>query len=229
MSNSALLSSSLAKKYWMAATGLFLCVFLLGHLAGNLQLFTGGLEGQLQFNAYSKFMTTSLPVKILSYLTYASILFHAIDGIMLTVRNRKARPERYAYTKATGSSHWTSRNMGILGTIILVFIVVHMANFWYVMHWGPIGVDSAGNKDLHTVVITAFTDPGIGLAYTSGYVLAMFALGFHLLHGVRSAFHSLGLKTKKVENCIKNAGYAFAIIVPFLFASIPVYIHFFMK
>lgn len=225
MSKSALLSSSLAKKYWMAATGLFLCLFLLGHLAGNLQLFIGGEEGQLQFNAYAKFMTSNPLVKILSYVTYASILFHAIDGILLTRANLKARPQKYAYTNPSANSHWTSRNMGILGTIILVFIVVHMSNFWYIMHWGPIGVDAAGNKDLHTVVMAAFTDSSIGLVYTLGYVLAMFAVAFHLVHGFQSAFQSLGLKTKKIEKAIKVVGYVFAIAVPLLFASIPVFIH----
>lgn len=225
MSNSALIQSSLAKKYWMAATGLFLCLFLIGHLAGNLQLLMTGEEALLQFNAYAKFMTTNPAVKILSYLTYASILFHAIDGIVLTVQNNKARPKNYAYSKPSANSPWNSRNMGILGTIILVFIVVHMSQFWYTMHWGPIGVDSAGNKDLYTVVITAFTDGSFGLIYTIGYVLAMLAVAFHLSHGVQSAFQSLGLRREKIRKPIKTLSYLFAIVVPLLFAIIPVYIN----
>jgi succinate dehydrogenase / fumarate reductase cytochrome b subunit len=225
MSKSAILQSSLAKKYWMAATGLFLCLFLAGHLAGNLQLFIPGEDGQLQFNAYARFMTTNPAVKLLSYLTYFSILFHAVDGLLLTIANRKARPVGYVYSKPSANSAWASRNMGILGTIILVFIVAHMSNFWYTMHWGDIPNDAAGNRDLHTVVIKAFTDPSIGLAYTVGYASAMLAVGFHLFHGVKSAFSSLGLKTKKVEKAIETFGYAFAIVVPLLFAIIPVYIH----
>ncbi len=225
MSNSAILKSSLTKKYWMAATGLFLCIFLIGHLAGNLQLFMGGEAGQLQFNAYAKFMTTNMAVKILSYVTYIGIIFHAIDGLMLTVANSKARPAKYAHSKPSANSKWNSRNMGVLGTILLVFIVVHMGNFWYEMHWGAIGVDSAGNRDLHTVVMAAFTDASIGLVYTIGYVLAMVAMGFHLLHGVKSAFSSLGWKTQKVGSAIEMISYAFAVIVPLLFASIPVYIY----
>ncbi len=224
MSKSALLKSSLAKKYWMAATGLFLCLFLVGHLAGNLQLFLSGEEGQLQFNAYAKFMTSNPAVKILSYVTYFSILFHAIDGLVLTIGNRKARPLNYQYSNPSANSPWTSRNMGILGTIILVFIVVHMSNFWYKMHFGDIGVDSAGNKDLHTVVMAAFSDRSIGLVYTLGYTLAMLAVSFHLVHGFASAFQSLGLRTPKLASALRMVGLAFAIIVPLLFASIPVYI-----
>jgi succinate dehydrogenase / fumarate reductase cytochrome b subunit len=225
MSKSALLKSSLAKKYWMAATGLFLCLFLLGHLAGNLQLFIGGEAGRLQFNAYAEFMTSNPAVKILSYVTYLSILFHAIDGLVLTIANRKARPVGYQYSRPSANSPWTSRNMGVLGTIILVFIVVHMSNFWYVMHFGEIGQDSAGNKDLYSVVIAAFTDPSIGLVYVIGYVLAMLAVAFHLVHGFSSSFQSLGLRTPKLAGALKTAGYAFAILVPLLFASIPIYIH----
>src|SRR5690606_28957963 len=123
MSNSALIQSSLATKYWMAATGLFLCLFLIGDLAGGLQLLASGEEALLAFNEYAKFMTTNPAVKILSYLTYISILFHAIDGIVLTVQNRRARPKGYAYSKPSANSLWTSRNMALLGTIILVFII----------------------------------------------------------------------------------------------------------
>jgi succinate dehydrogenase / fumarate reductase cytochrome b subunit len=89
MSNNGLLKSSLAKKYLMALTGLFLCTFLVGHLAGNLQLFIQGAEGQQAFNEYAEFMTTFPLVKLLSYLTYACVLFHIVDGIVLTTRNRK--------------------------------------------------------------------------------------------------------------------------------------------
>ena len=225
MSNSALIQSSLAKKYWMAATGLFLILFLIGHLAGNLQLLVSGEEGLLAFNEYAKFMTTNPVVKILSYLTYLSILFHVIDGIMLTIQNKKARPTNYAYSKPSANSLWTSRNMALLGTIILIFIILHMRQFWFVMHWGPIGVDSAGNKDLYTVTMTAFTDGTFGLIYTLGYVIAMVAIGLHLSHGFQSAFQSLGLRTDKLKKTIFTVGYIIAVSIPLLFAIIPVYIH----
>jgi succinate dehydrogenase / fumarate reductase cytochrome b subunit len=225
MGSSALLKSSLAKKYWMALTGLFLCLFLVGHLAGNLQRFIMGEEGRLQFNAYAEFMTSNPAVKILSYVTYLSILFHAIDGIVLTVANRKARPVKYQYSTPSANSPWTSRNMGVLGTVILVFIVVHMSNFWYVMHFGEIGLDTAGNKDLHTVVVAAFTDSSIGLVYVIGYAAAMAAVSFHLIHGLQSAFQSLGLRSSNLVQPVKVVGYLFAIVIPLLFASIPVFIH----
>lgn len=130
MSKSVLLKSSLAKKYWMAATGLFLCTFLIGHLLGNLQLFAGGEEGRRAFNEYAYFMAHNPMIKILSYVTYISIVFHAVDGILLTIENKKARPINYAYNDPKANSTWSSRNMALLGSIILIFIATHMVNFW---------------------------------------------------------------------------------------------------
>ena len=130
MSKSVLLKSSLAKKYWMAATGLFLCTFLIGHLLGNLQLFSGGEEGRRAFNEYAYFMAHNPLIKLLSYVTYISILFHIVDGILLTIENKKARPISYAYNKPEKSSKWASRNMALLGSLILIFIATHMINFW---------------------------------------------------------------------------------------------------
>lgn len=285
MAKSALLKSSIVKKYWMALTGLFLCLFLAGHLAGNLQLIFGT---SLQFNEYALFMTTNPAVNLLSYLTYISIIFHAIDGIMLTIQNKKARPIGYAKTDGSSSS-FASRNMAVLGTVILVFIATHMVNFWAKMHFDKnmplmvktieiqpgmpqdfyVGrstgqyypVDQVGKegeviqaglpqkqlvikngtelynpqvnvkmgdlyKDLHKLTLDFFKDAKYGLFFTIGYVLAMIALAFHLWHGFQSAFQSIGVNSSKLTPVIKFFGKAFAIIVPLLFAIIPVILHF---
>lgn len=293
MAKSALLKSSLAKKYWMALTGLFLCLFLAGHLAGNLQLIFGDA---LQFNKYALFMTTNPAVKLLSYLTYISIIFHAIDGIMLAFQNKAARPVAYAMNSPQKSSSWSSRNMAVLGTVILVFIATHMVNFWAKMHFDKnmplvtkvveqmgqkqyqlIGTKESpmpalqlqgekvtkeflesiktqtqgaydlelqgaklinkkdgevvfeGYKDLYKITIEFFKDPQYGLIFTLLYVLSMIVLAFHLLHGFQSAFQSMGLNNPKYTPAIKTFGKAFAILVPVLFAIIPLYIHFILK
>jgi succinate dehydrogenase / fumarate reductase cytochrome b subunit len=136
MSNSAILSSSIAKKYWMALTGLFLCLFLVGHLLGNLQLvFITGEEGKRAFNEYAYFMTHNPLIKVMSYMTYLSILFHAVDGILLTIQNKKARPIAYAHNNPSANSSGAARQMAVLGSAILIFIVLHMANFWWKMKY----------------------------------------------------------------------------------------------
>ena len=229
MSSSGILKSSLAKKYAMALTGLFLCSFLVGHLLGNLQLFIPGAEGQQAFNEYAKFMTTFPLVKVLSYLTYASVLFHVVDGFVLVVQNRKARPASYAVEKGSANSGWSSRNMAVLGTIVLVFIVTHMQNFWWRMHFGDMPTQMVNGqelKDLHTVVLNFF-DPavnGLALVATALYVLGMCGLGFHLWHGFGSAFQSMGLRHEVYTPLIEKVGKAFAVVVPAAFASIPLYL-----
>ncbi len=203
----------------MALTGLFLSIFLIAHLAGNLQLLDMSPEGQLKFNAYAKFMTTFPLVKVVSYLLYFSILFHAFDGFLLTIQNRKARPVRYAYEKPGANSAWYARQMALLGTLILVFLVIHMKHFWYEMHWGDIGLDTDGNRDLYSVVAAAFSR----LWYVALYVVMMGVLAFHLLHGFQSAFQSLGLNHPRYTPLIKNVGVFFAVVVPIFFALIPVW------
>jgi succinate dehydrogenase / fumarate reductase cytochrome b subunit len=155
MSNSALLKSSIAKKYWMALTGLFLCTFLVGHLLGNFQLLVPGEAGKRMFNEYAYFMTHNPAIKILSYLTYISIIFHAIDGIVLTIQNKKARPVAYAYNNPSANSSTPARYMAILGTLILVFIATHMANFWWKMKF-------TDEVPLHTYKLESKQDMGAG-------------------------------------------------------------------
>jgi succinate dehydrogenase / fumarate reductase cytochrome b subunit len=279
MAKSAILKSSLAKKYWMALTGLFLCLFLAGHVAGNMQLIFGDA---LQFNEYALFMTTFPAVKILSYLTYISIVFHAIDGILLTIQNKRARPIGYVKSSPGANSSWASRNMAILGSLILVFIILHMSNFWATMHFDdkmplqtitmdangqneefylttdngkffpadPAQLEQAGleirnktefynkqdnvkmgegYKDLHKITMAYYQNKEYGLLATIMYVLAMAVLSFHLLHGFASGWQSLGVNHPKYNGFIKGFGKGYAILVPLLFAIVPIYIHFFAK
>jgi len=250
------LNSSVGKKWLMAFTGLFLSLFLIIHVSGNLQLFQN--DGGMAFNQYTVFMTTFTPIKIVSYLLYATILIHAINGFYLVARNQKARPVKYEGKKNNGSVTWASRNMGILGTILMIFIVTHMIHFWYEFKFGemdwktyvvesttgkilkeetipaaealaqnlkPSTMDYMGNKivickDLYGVVAKAFKDPLVVLFY----VISMLALSLHLIHGFQSSFQTLGIRGKNYQGLIKGIGtLVFAIIIPALFAAMPIY------
>lgn len=214
------LKSSLGNKLVMALTGLFLILFLMGHVLGNLLLFKD--DGGQAFNEYARFMTTTPAVQVLSYVTYISILLHVVYSILITRKNRSARPIEYAVNKPSENSLWSSRNMGILGTIVLIFLVIHLKSFWYEMRFGSIPMvnyPGVGEfKDLYTIVAEAFTQ----WWYVLLYVVGMFGLGFHLSHGFESAFQTLGLNHKKYTPLIKKLGLGFAVVVPALFASIPV-------
>ena len=217
------LSSSLGKKLLMALTGLFRIMFLIGHLLGNLLLFKE--DGGQASNEYAKFMTTTPAVMVLSILTYVSIIAHVIYSIILSIHNRKSRPVKYAVSGASANSIWTSRNMGVLGTFVLIFIVIHLKSFWYEMKFGSVPMveyDSGSMKDLYLIVNQAFAQPW----YVLFYVISMLILAFHLSHGFKSAFQTLGLSHVKYTPLITIVGKTFAVIVPLLFASIPVYIFF---
>ncbi len=214
-----LFTSSLGRKLVMALTGLFLILFLVVHLSGNFQLLKDD-EGK-SFNVYAEFMTTNPVIKVISYGNYTFILLHIFLALALTRKNRAARgSERYKVTSGK-SSAWSSRNMGILGTIILIFLVIHLKDFWAQMHWGGIpkaNYDGREVKDLYAVVALAFSQRW----YVALYVVCMAGLGFHLWHGFASAFQTLGLNHVKYNPIIHFAGKAFAIIVPALFALIPI-------
>ena len=214
-------NSTIFRKTLAGLSGFFLVLFLLGHLLGNLQLFIPGEDGQKQFNEYALFMTTNPAVKILSVLTYSSIILHTILTLFLVFQSSNARDVKYLQSSGNANSTWGSKNMAVLGTLILVFIVIHMKSFWYEMHFGVIGLDPWGNKDLHTVTVTAFNE----LWYVLFYVLSMVVLAIHLKHGVESVFQTLGIKTRRYVSLIHKAAYGFALIVPAAFASIPIYLY----
>lgn len=203
----------------MALTGLFLVTFLVVHLAGNFQLLYE--DGGKAFNIYARFMTTNPVIKTVSYVLYTSILVHVVWAVVLTIQNRRARGSQ-GYAVSKNSSPWASRNMGLLGTIIFIFLVIHMRDFWAQMHWGGIDkvvYDGEEVKDLYSVVSLAFSE----LWYVALYVISMIMLAFHLWHGFASAFQTLGLNHVKYNPVIKFVGRAFAIIVPALFALIPIW------
>jgi succinate dehydrogenase / fumarate reductase cytochrome b subunit len=214
----AFFSSTIGRKLVMALTGLFLILFLVVHLAGNLQLLHHD-EGRA-FNIYAQFMTSNPLIKTISIVNYAFIIIHIVWAIILTARNRSARGVQ-GYAVSNNTSTIASRNMGFLGTIIFIFLVIHLKGFWAEMHWGGIPTkdyDGVATKDLYATVALAYSN----IYYVLVYVVSMFFLAFHLYHGFGSAFQTLGLNHVKYNGVIKFVGVAFSIIVPGLFALIPI-------
>lgn len=127
-------SRTIGQKFVMGLTGLFLVSFLLVHLSGNLQLFYQ--DNGVAFNTYTKFMTTNPIIKVMEWVLFAGFIVHIVYAVILTRQNQVARPERYAYEKAGTSSPWFSRNMGLSGSIVFIFLAVHLYMFWGVYHFG---------------------------------------------------------------------------------------------
>ena len=214
------LQSSIGKKLIMSLTGLFLILFLLVHLLGNLQLLKGD-EG-LAFNHYAHFMGHVLIIEIIAIGLYVFILLHTIQGIVLAISNRAARGSQYK-SKSPNNTTWASKNMALLGSLIFVFIVLHMADFWWAMKFGDnLGMvaleDGTQVKNLYLKVEATYSN----LVFVILYVIGMIVLAFHLLHGFSSAFQTLGITHKKYTPFIKFLGQAYSILVPLAFALIPI-------
>lgn len=224
---SRFLVSSLGQKLIMSLTGIFLILFLIVHLGGNLLLLVND-DGEL-FNRYSYFMTHNIVIELIAYLLYIFIVLHAIQGIVLARYIRKSRPNKYkvnTYPKANTAA----KRMFILGLLILAFLLLHMGDFWVKMKWGQLPTVQYAGMDheiynLFWRVNIAFQQPWIVIVY----LLGVLALAFHLWHGFQSAFQTLGINHKKYTPLIRGIGKAYSIIIPLGFAILPVYYYFFRQ
>jgi succinate dehydrogenase / fumarate reductase cytochrome b subunit len=214
-------STTLKNKMIIAATGLFLCFFLVIHLLGNLQLFLPEDQAREQFNWYSKLLSGNMFIKIISWVLYLFLIGHAIYAIIVTIKNNTASKQNYHYDKRNFASAWNSRNMGILGTILLLFLIIHFKDFWYVYKFTNLPVDAAGNKDLYEIVVQSYSQ----LWYVIIYEVSFIALGFHLLHGFFSASRTMGLYHPKYVKVIKVFGWGYTLIITGGFMAIPLYIY----
>ena len=213
-------SSTIGRKLVMSITGLFLCSFLVVHLIGNLQLFND--DGGQAFNIYSEFMGHNMLIRTMEFVLLAGFVFHIWDAVAITRRNQSARKVKYAYNRPQENSNWSSRNMGLLGTVILVFLLIHLYSFFLPTKTGQLEqvlIDGELVDDLYSHVVLAFQNP----LYVLLYVISMVALAYHLIHGFQSAFQTLGLNHKKYSPFIRSFGYIFSILVCLGFASMPVY------
>ena len=215
------IGSSIGQKIIMSLSGLFLIIFLLIHLIGNLQLLKS--DGGIAFNSYGYFMTHNPLIKIVSYTLYITILIHAIQGTKLFFRNRSAKGTGYAVATNTGQ-HWASRYMMHFGAIIFVFILIHLCQFWLQMKMGTLEMVTVAGMDhpiadLYKPCYEVFGNIGFVLFY----VISMAILAFHLAHGFSSAFQSLGINHKKYTPLIKFIGLIYSILIPIGFALIPIW------
>jgi succinate dehydrogenase / fumarate reductase cytochrome b subunit len=138
-------SSSIGKKLIMGITGLFLISFLIVHCFLNSFVFfdkTGAL-----FNIGAHFMATNWIIRAMEVVLMLGLLLHIWQGLRLTFENQAARPVKYAYNNGNANSKWYSRSMGLLGTLLLMFLVVHLSDFWIVSRFS--GIDEFNGVAVH--------------------------------------------------------------------------------
>ncbi len=214
------INSTLGQKMIMSLTGLFLISFLVIHLTGNLMLFKG--DGGAEFNAYANFMSTSSIIKLVEIFLVLGFGLHIYTAWRLTKYNKQVRPQDYVYNRSDVSSSWISRNMGFVGSIVLIFLLIHLYNFWFKYKFlaGMPMIATGEYKDLYLFLkITFIEEWWISIFY----VVSMIFFGLHLAHGFESSLQTLGLYHKKYTPILKKLSLLFAIIVPAGFAVMPLY------
>ena len=214
----------------MGLTGFFLISFLLVHCGINSMIFFN--DNGETFNHWAHFMGSNLIIRTMEIGLFAGLLLHIVQGLMLWSQNHKARPVKYAMNDANSNSKWYSRSMGLLGTLILLFLILHLYHFWTPSRFGGmagihalqetrLGAEYNGQEvhNLYAEMLMVFQN---NLLVVIIYVLGVISLCWHLLHGFQSAFQTFGINHKKYTPIIKCLGIAYSIIICLLFAAMPV-------
>ena len=212
MSN--IFSSSIGKKLIMSISGLFLVVFLLLHLALNLAL----LISQEAYNVACHFMDTNIFIQIMVPMLALGFAIHIIYAIIITLKNQKARPVKYAVNSTAKASTWASRNMFVLGIIVLGFLALHLSQFWYKMQFQHF-IGQGSHPDPYTLVRSYLCQP----VWAVVYIVWVWALWFHLCHGFWSAIQTVGFNNQKWIKRWQCAATIYASIVAVGFTVIPLY------
>ncbi|MEW5797737.1 MAG: succinate dehydrogenase cytochrome b subunit [Bacteroidota bacterium] len=210
----AFINSSVGKKILMSLTGIFLCTFLVEHLAGNLLLLKN--DGGEAFDAYAHFMGGNPIVRTLEVGLLALILLHIVNGTRIWLSNRRARDKKYQVYKLDENTTFQSRMMAVSAALVFLFLVVHLRKFW-------VPVRFFNEQSVSSLVYATFQQP----FYVVFYLVALIVLSYHLRHGFQSAFQTLGWKTKKYSGMIEFVAVLFWLVIPVGFAIIPLYIYFY--
>ncbi len=207
----SLYGSSIGQKIISAITGLFLCGFLVVHISGNLLLYKGD-DGRA-FNDYATSNAHSILVRSLEIVLFAGFLIHIYWGIQIWLYNRRARRKGYVVNHPSENSSLASRIMIISGSIVLLFLIIHLKSFWV-----PIRFPGGREMSDFLLVKTAFQNP----LYDAFYIVCLVLLGYHLYQGFQSAFQTFGIRPFW-RTAIQSVAVIFWLIIPAGFASMPLY------
>ncbi|MEI6945711.1 succinate dehydrogenase cytochrome b subunit [Paraflavisolibacter sp. H34] len=224
-------TSAIGKKIVMGLTGIFLILFLVAHVGLNacmfydLPIFDPYDNGEM-FNKAAHFMGSTLVMRLLEIVLFIGFFIHIIQGWSLELQNRKKRGQGYNVDLGNRGSKWYSRSMGLLGTLVFFFLVLHISDFWIpsrITHnLEPVTYNGVDMHDLYLKMFDAFQSGIVVVLYLIGVI----SLFYHLMHGFSSAFRTLGVYNKKYQSMLKATGYGFTIIVCLLFALMPISMYF---
>ena len=228
MNLSQLFTSSIGKKIVMGITGLFLISFLVVHMGVNACIFKDVLDpsdnGDM-FNRAADFMGKTVVIRIMEVVLFIGFFIHIIQGFVLEFQNRSKRKVGYKVPMGNQGSKWYSRSMGLLGTILLLFLLLHWWHFWIPSRFTHAGMEtpiilSNGrvSHDVFNLMKVTFSEWWVVIVY----VLACISLAWHLIHGFQSAFRTIGLHNSRYLRMLNAFGIGYSIIVPLIFALMPI-------
>ena len=224
---SAFFTSSIGKKLVMALTGLFLISFLVVHAGINSCIFADLFDptdnGEM-FNRAAHFMGSHWVIRALEIGLFAFIILHIVQGFAVEFQNRSRRGVGYAKQMGNKGSKWYSRSMGLLGTLLLLFLIMHISHFWVPSRITglPEASYDATQHDLFIKMVETFQNPYIVILY----VLGCISLAYHLAHGFQSSFRTIGVYNKRYLAMINSIGIGFSILIPLIFALMPISMYF---
>lgn len=222
-------TSSVGKKITMGITGLFLISFLLIHMGVNacifkdLSFFDANDNGDM-FNRAADFMGKTVVIRLMEVVLFLGFFVHIIQGLMLEFENRSKRKIGYEVNLGNKGSKWYSRSMGLLGTILLLFLILHWWHFWIPSRFTGTGLEeellSNGrmSHNMFKLMVATFSEWWVVIVYVVGCI----SLSYHLLHGFQSAFRTLGLSNSRYISLVNALGVGFSVIVPLIFALMPI-------
>lgn len=207
----SLFQSSIGRKFVMGLTGLFLITFLVVHCSVNACIFFN--DGGITFNKVAEFFGTNIFIRTMEIVLFLGLILHIVQSYLLTRQNQKARPVPYAAFDGNANSKWYARSMGLLGTLLLIFLIIHLKDFW-------IKTRFTGLEE--PTLFDEMKEEFSQLWVVAIYCAAQISLSYHLMHGFQSSFQTMGWNHPKYTPIIKKVGFWFAVIVPLIFASMPI-------
>ena len=226
-------TSSIGKKLLMALTGIFLITFLIVHCTINSMIFFN--DGGQSFNHWGHFMGSNLIIRTMEIGLFVFLLLHIVQGLTLWAQNRAARPVKYNNNRPSTNSKWYSRSMGLLGSLILIFLIMHLYHFWIPSRFGGMAnihalestsLGSYGQEEAHNLykeMQLIFTNH---ILIVTLYIAGVMSLGWHLLHGFQSAFQTFGVNHKRYTPIIKGIGFIYTLVIVMMFSAMPLAFYF---
>jgi succinate dehydrogenase / fumarate reductase, cytochrome b subunit len=206
-------TSSIGRKLVMASTGLFLMAFLIVHLGLNATLWADS-NGAL-FDRTANLLRHNWGLHLLELLVFSGFVIHIWQGASLTLQNKAKRSTAYAVSPSF--SFDPAGFMGILGVVILAFLLLHLYQFWLPNLLGT----NSDSENLSQLMRSTLSQSWVVVIY----VLGCLAVAAHLWHGWRSAATTFGVSDKYLQ-LLSIIGIISAIAVPLGLAAIPIALFF---